>query len=64
VSKKLKNAAKMKEAVTKSEETISTRLEALRKGLASTKRVADKAQEEQQRASRQNLNTEYRKLSV
>jgi hypothetical protein len=70
VTRKLNNATKTKEDVSKSEETISTRLEALRKELASTKRAADKAQEEQRKASRQNLALseesldEYRKLSV
>jgi structural maintenance of chromosome 1 len=70
VSRKLNNAAKTKEDVTRSEGTISSRLEALRKELASTKKAAEKAQEEQRKASRQNLALseesldEYRKLSV
>ena len=70
VTRKLGNATKTKEDVFKSEETLSSRLEALRKELANTKKAADKAQEEQRKASRQNLALseesldEYRKLSV
>ncbi|KAF8630781.1 hypothetical protein AX15_002729 [Amanita polypyramis BW_CC] len=70
VTRKINNATKTREDVAKSEETLEARLEALRKELASTKRAADKAQEEQRKASRQNLALseesleEYRRLKA